>query len=421
MFSLFLTQYDGMFLGPIAKILGLVLNGIFEFLNLFGVQNAAISLILLTFVVNAFMIPFTIKQQKFSKLSSVMNPEIMKVQEKYKNKKDEESLRKQQLEQQAIYQKYGASPVSGCLPLLITFPILLALWRVISNIPAYVDDIYQLYAVIAEAIQGTNGYVDIMLEYAKNLNVATSKWAEINEATRSISSNHMVDILSKFTTADWDSLKTTFPALTGIITENSAQILKINSFIGGLNIADAPGLKFPGILIPILSTLSQWFQTRQISASTPTDTSNPSAGMMKSMNTVMPIMSGVMCITFPIGLGLYWVAGSVFRIIQQFFVNRYMKSIDVQQLIDKNVEKANKKKIRKGIDPNASMTEYTKKNTKSISDNASNVGTTASYANKKLNTVPSDYKKSDASYKAGSISANANLLRNRNSSDKGEK
>ena len=418
MFSLFLTKYDGMFLGPIARIIGEFLNVIFKFLDNFGIQNAALSIILLTFIVNAFMIPFTIKQQKFQKLSSVMNPELMKVQEKYKGKKDEESLKRQQLEQQAIYQKYGASPVSGCLPMLITLPILLALWRVISNIPAYVNDIYALYDNIAQGIQSNSGYVEVMTNYASSLNVPTKSWGDISQA---IQTSNLIDILSKFGTQDWITLKEAFPNMVDIITTNSEQIIKINSIVGGLNIANSPGLSFPGIIIPILAAASQWFQTKQMSSNNTVDESNPSANMMKSMNTFMPLMSGVFCISFPIGLGIYWIAGSVFRIIQQMFVNKYMERIDVQQLIDKNVEKAKKKKIKMGIDPNASMEEYTKKSTKSISNSAAKVGSTASYANKKTNYEPSNYKKSEVSYKAGSIAANANLLKNRNSSDKGEK
>ena len=82
-----------------------------------------------------------------------MNPEIQAIQKKYKNKKDQASQQKMSLETQAVYQKYGVSPASGCLPMLITFPILLALYRVIYNIPAYVPQVYDIYSGIAEQVK----------------------------------------------------------------------------------------------------------------------------------------------------------------------------------------------------------------------------------------------------------------------------
>lgn len=417
LFSIFLTQYDGMFLGPIAKLLGLIINVIFNFLSIFGIENAALCIILFTFIVKVLMFPLTIKQQKFSKLSSTMSPELTAIQAKYKGKKDEASMRKQQVETQAVYQKYGVSPTSGCLPMLITLPIMFALYRVIYNIPAYIDSIRLLYENIAVAIENTPGYAALLGGYIEKLNITgKNDWGDITQA---IPINHIIDTLAVFKTSDWVSLKETFPTLSDIITTNSNTIMNINSLPGGLNIANPPGFGFPGILIPIGAMVFQFLSGKQMERQNPTDPNNSAAGTMKAMNTFMPIMSGVFCITFPIGIGLYWIASSVFQILQQFIITKYMNSVDVQELIDKNVEKARKKKIRKGIDPDASMEDLARKSTKSIrevptiTDNKS----TSNYANKKTNFEPSNYKKSEVSYKAGSISANAHIL----SRDKGDK
>ncbi len=420
MFNIFLTQRGGI-LGPIESLLGWILNAIYEFLSLFGIQNVAIVIILFTFIVRGFMIPLTIKQQKFSKLSSKMNPEISKIQAKYKGKKDEVSLRKQQAETQAVYQKYGASPTAGCLPLLITLPIMFALYRVIYNIPAYVHDINQMYSNIAEAIRGTNGYVAIMTSLAEKVNVKTSSFNEVT-ADGIISVKHVIDILSKFKSDQWAELKNNFPSLLTVIDQNYANISSVNRFIGGLNIIDAPGFSFPGILIPILAAGLQFIQGKQTQALNPTDKDNPMSSTMNTMNTVMPIMSGFFCFMLPIGVGIYWVAGSLFAIIQQFIINKHMEKVDVDALIEKNVMKANKRKAKLGIDPNASMEELAKKQTRSIEVPVENVNTsTSNYANAvKKNYEPSDYKKGDESYKAGSISAYANLLNNRNN-NKGDK
>ena len=142
----------GNILSPIAGFLGLIMNGIYEFFHLFGVQNIALSIFVFTFIVKTLMFPLTIKQQRFSRLQSIITPEIQKIQEKYKGRKDEASMRKQQAETQAVYQKYGASPTSGCLPLLITLPIMFALYRVINNIPDFVNLVREPYTHVANAI-----------------------------------------------------------------------------------------------------------------------------------------------------------------------------------------------------------------------------------------------------------------------------
>ncbi len=420
MFSIFLTQTSGI-LGPVASLLGWILNAIYEFLNLFGIQNVAIVIILFTFIVRGLMIPLTIKQQKFSKLSSKMNPEISKIQAKYKGKKDEASMRKQQAETQAVYQKYGASPTAGCLPLLITLPIMFALYRVIYNIPAYVHDINQMYTHVADAIRGTNGYVDTMTQMASSVGLKPANYNEIG-TDGIISVNHVIDILVKFKTKNWDALKTSFPTLQTVIDTNYTNILGVYKFIDKLNVLDAPGYKFPGILIPIIAAGLQFIQGKQTQALNPMDKENPMGSTMNAMNTVMPIMSGVFCITLPLGVGLYWVSGSLFAIIQQFVINKYMDKVDVETLIEKNVMKANKKKAKRGIDPNASMEDLAKKQTRSIETTVESTDTTTtSYANSvNKNYEPSNYKKSDVSYKAGSIAANANLLNNRNN-NKGDK
>ena len=161
MYSIYLTQSSG-FLGTIAKPFGWIFNGIYEFLGLMHIENVAIAIILFTFIARALMIPLTIKQQKFSRMSAVMQPELAKIQAKYKGKKDQASMQQMQLEQQAVYQKYGSNPVAGCLPLLITLPIMLAMYRVIQNVPAYIEGVKQLYMPIAEQIHSIDGHVEVI-------------------------------------------------------------------------------------------------------------------------------------------------------------------------------------------------------------------------------------------------------------------
>ena len=112
----------GSILGPIATVLGYIMDILFRFTDIFGIFNVGLCIILFTIVMKTLMIPLTIKQQKTTKLMSVMNPEIQAIQKKYKGKTDNESLQRQNVEVQAVYEKYGTSMTGGCLPLLIQMP-----------------------------------------------------------------------------------------------------------------------------------------------------------------------------------------------------------------------------------------------------------------------------------------------------------
>ena len=152
MYSLLLTAYNGAILGPIAKLLGYIMNVIFIVLDKIGIPNVGLCIILFTLIMYGLMTPLTYKQQKFSKLSQRMNPELQAIQAKYKNKKDQVSMQKMNDETRAIYDKYGVSPTGSCVQLLITMPVLFALYRVIYAIPAYVSKIGDTYRVLADKI-----------------------------------------------------------------------------------------------------------------------------------------------------------------------------------------------------------------------------------------------------------------------------
>ena len=88
-----LTAYPGKILGPIAKVLGWIMNGIYNIVyNLFGVESVTVSIVIITILIYTCLLPLTIKQQKFSKLSQKMQPELKAIQDKYKNRKDQSSL-----------------------------------------------------------------------------------------------------------------------------------------------------------------------------------------------------------------------------------------------------------------------------------------------------------------------------------------
>ena len=410
-----LTQVSGWLKWP-AKLFGQVFEWLFELLSLIGIENVAVTVILFTIVTKLLMTPLTIKQQKFSRLSNKMNPELTAIQEKYKGKKDEKSMRMQQLETQAVYEKYGTSPTSGCLPMLITLPIMFALYRVIYAIPAYVDDIYALYNAIAEGIKSLD-YFQYMSDAAATLGVATSKWGEIAEGV--MTNDHIIDIMTKFGTEEWNALAVQFPSVEAIISENVTQINAIHS-VGKFNILDTPwDYKFSlALLIPVLATVTQLISSKLSMAGQKKNSKNndnPMAQSMNSMMYTMPFMSGFMCFMFPICIGIYWVASTVVTTVYQIFINRYIDKMDINEMIAKNVEKQNKKKEKFGIEYGSKMAELAKTQTKNIDAEAvytKEKGTASSYANatgKNYTSESGDTPK--ASVESKSIAGYANMLK----------
>ena len=410
-----LTQVDGI-LGPFAWVFGQVFNLLYELLSLIGIENIAVTVILFTIVTKLLMTPLTIKQQRFSKLSSKMNPELTAIQEKYKGKKDEQSMRLMQIEQQEVYEKYGTSPTAGCLPMLIMFPIMFALYRVIYAIPAYVGDIYTLYNNIAEALKGQD-YFTYMSELAPTLGVAVKNFTEMGENV--LTNDHLIDIMTKFGTDQWAALAETFPSITDVISVNVEQINSIYT-IGGFNILNTPshyGFSL-ALLIPVLAVVTQLLSSKISMASTKTDKKkkddNPMAQSMNSMMYTMPFISGIMCWSFPICIGIYWVASTVVTIVYQFFINRHIDKMDLDEMIQKNIEKQNKKREKLGVEYGTKMAELAKTQTKNI--NTDTVaqrakGSTASYANATGKNYSSETSTSSASADKKSVSGYANMLK----------
>ncbi len=421
--SVILTTYQGAILGPVARLLGYILQALYALLSNFGIENAGICIILFTFIVNALMLPLQIKQQKFAKMSSIMNPELTEIQKKYKNKKDQASQQKMSLETQALYQKYGVSPASGCLPMFITFPILLALYRVVYNIPAYVPQVQEIYIDLAEKIQTAGVTVEQLSK------MVTSNTYVINNAVQAAkeSSNisYFIDVLGQFNAAAWEQLVNTCPALESTIMSVAEKSRQINSFLG-LNLADTPAIRNVSVIIPILSTITQIISFKISMAGNPqtTDTDNPTAASMKMMNNVMPIMTGLMCFMFPIGAGIYWIAGNVFRIFQSLGINIYFNRMDMDAEVAKNVEKSKKRYEKLGVDPNTAMKDIAQKRTSSIQSkptngeekkNDSSISKNISSAKLSKNSYKTGGNKK---YTEGSIAAYANMMARDNSGDK---
>lgn len=217
---LVLTKVEGMFMGPISQVLGWIMDALFRFTSSFGVLNIGLSIILFTLVVKILMFPMTIKQQKSSKMMTVMQPELMAIQNKYKGRTDNDSMMRMNVETKAVYEKYGTSMTGGCLQLVIQLPIMLALYRVIYTIPAYVGQVKEYFLQVVYAITGaTNaaalqeGAASKLVQFATDNNIPLTGMTTIGDltgVTGEALANKMVDILYKLNPAQWTELGNAF-------------------------------------------------------------------------------------------------------------------------------------------------------------------------------------------------------------------
>lgn len=429
MSDILLTAYPGSILGPIAKLLGILMDWIYSGIsNITGgrVESVVLSIVIITIIIYMCLLPLTIKQQKFSKLSQKMQPEMQAIQAKYKNKKDQASMMAMQEETQLLYQKYGISPMGSCVQMLIQMPILLALYRVFYNIPAYLSGVKGSFTGLVDSIQQTSGYQDTLVSLMEKYNVVTSSGLNASNAASKLAdasgdalSNYIIDILYKLPSKGWDALLDGkfFDGIQSAVEKTHDALLHFNYFLG-LNISDTPWYIIKSnftdkpdkwllfvilaLLIPVLSYLTQMINIKLMPQAT--NGNDQMASQMKMMNLMMPLMSLFFCFTVPVGLGIYWICSALVRGIQQFFVNRHIENLDLEAVMAKNEEKAKNKRKKMGLSE-----DYIKKaaqiKTKSI-DSKANVSASADTEEKLAKAA--EYK---ANAKAGSLASKANMVK----------
>lgn len=429
MSDILLTAYPGSILGPIAKLLGMLMDWIYSGIsNITGgrVESVVLSIVIITIIIYMCLLPLTIKQQKFSKLSQKMQPEMQAIQAKYKNKKDQASMMAMQEETQLLYQKYGISPMGSCVQMLIQMPILFALYRVFYNIPAYLSGVKGSFTGLVDSIQQTSGYQDTLVSLMEKYNVVTSSGLNASNAASKLAdasgdtlSNYIIDILYKLPSKGWDALLDGkfFDGIQSVVEKTHDALLHFNYFLG-LNISDTPWYIIKSnftdkpdkwllfvilaLLIPVLSYLTQMINIKLMPQAT--NGNDQMASQMKMRNLMMPLISLFFCFTVPVGLGIYWICSALVRGIQQFFVNRHIENLDLEAVMAKNEEKAKNKRKKMGLSE-----DYIKKaaqiKTKSI-DSKANVSASADTEEKLAKAA--EYK---ANAKAGSLASKANMVK----------
>ena len=351
---MFLTAQGG-FLGPFAWVFGKLFNFIYNLLaNDSGIANLGLCIIIFTVICRLLIFPLTFKQQRSAKINMVLQPEISKIQKKYKDKKDQESMMKQQREIQAVYDKYGTSMTNGCFTMLIQFPFMYVLYRVIQNVPAYVDKVKVLYEPLAEGIlKVKSSGIEIskfFTEFTGDNKITSADYA-LRQLTNLVSDgmeigiNNIIDVISKFDIKNLHLLSDTLGIQVNTSIDN---IEKAHSFIFGINISQVPGYNLSwALLIPLTAGLFQFLSMKIIAVNQPQ--ADGSAGnMMKSMQIMGPLMTVFMCISLPAYLSIYWATSSLIAVITQLFVNLYYDHVDMDAILEKQMELAAKKLEKRG-------------------------------------------------------------------------
>ncbi len=409
-----LTQRDGLIMGPLCRLLGWILNGIYNLLSSVGIENIAVCIIIFTFFVRLCMYPLSLKSTKSSKIQQHLQPEFKKIYKKYKGKKDQASMMKQNQEIQELQKEYGIKMTSGCLTSLIQIPIFFSLYYVIQNIPAYVDKVRNLFLPIATAIDGDSTHFTQIAQFVKDNKIAVTGLTETN-----YSLNNVIDVLYKCSTDLMNQLVDSFHAGSAVITQNIQQIHEVNSFIFGINMAEVPGFRLTwALLVPIASLVFQYLSmTVMPMQSTGDPQQDQSMNMMRTMTKIMPIFSFMVCINVPVGVGLYWAIGALISFLTTYFTNLYFDHCDMDRIVEKAKEKAAKKIARDKAKGKKSFMDRLSEaagmqNEESQPANMEKI--TSTRLKNYTSSTSVNNSSNNAKYKPGSIAAKANALKQYN-------
>ena len=267
----------GIFDFIINRPMGFILGAIYNF-----VQSYGLSIILFTLVMKIILLPISIKQQKSMASTARIQPKIKELEKKYRGDKQ-----KQSEEMMKLYKEEGVNPMSGCLPMLIQFPIIIGLYSVVNRPLTYLlqmtsEQVMEIVHALGLGYAGNEMGMEIFVAEAMRNNVS-------------------------------------------LIPESLRQISLIDFNFLGLNLAAAPSVMEPGILwiIPILAGLTAFVSSKITAKSNPAAAGNEqTAAMTKSMTFTMPLISLWITFTLPAGVGLYWITSNILMTVQQYLLNK---------------------------------------------------------------------------------------------------
>ena len=255
--------------------------------------NYALALLLFAVLVKIVLLPLAIKQQRGQQKQARLRPLEMAIRKKYAGRTDRPTVQKMQNEIMELYQQQGYSPFSGCLPLLVQFPIIIALYQIVRSPLTYI------------------------LRFSAD---AVSKIVETLGGTA-----------AGFSAADEIKLVSAVRASGNTAIENYDRIVSLDFKVFGLDLAETPSIGTPSWLwlIPLLvfvtsffgMKLSRKFMPQQGAAAVASQDAKTSG---KFMDFTMPLMSTFFSFMFSGAIGVYWIYQNVLNAAQTVILAKLM-------------------------------------------------------------------------------------------------
>lgn len=314
-----LMKEPGIIVGPIAWILGKIVNVFFNLIYNMEATHASalgITIIVFTVFVRLLMLPIAYNQQKSMYQTRKIQPQINKIREKYKNMMDDPEVQKKvSMETQKIYSENNVNPLAGCLPLLIQMPIFFGLYYIMRHPFAYIDVLNNIYTAFSEAFldaaKSDSSIMELFKEFCVYANIKAGTNVDVDTFSR------ILNVLSV------DQVKQITESVTSVdLSSLYEQKMVIETFCG-INLTEIIGLSFsPKLLLPIASGattyLSSWLMSRKNVVTDPAMRTQ-----QKMMNITMPLVMAWFTASVPAGIGVYWITGNIVQVIQQIILNAH--------------------------------------------------------------------------------------------------
>jgi len=313
----------GFIVGPLSNALGFVLDPIFNFVNAISPSLAfGISIIIFTIFIRVILLPLSIKMHKNAENLRKLQPDIAKINEKYKNAKDRDSMAKKNQDIQKLYAENGANPFSGCLPALIQLPIFITLFSMLQRPYLYITSLGNVYNQIAEYLMSVPGYYSYIF-------TTPSLGLDRLPANMEILLTNQYDLVRLFNVygpEDWDMLISLLPEYVHQPIINLLYQKDVIEHFLTISLVQPSGVLLPGVIIPILATVSTFLSSRLMLKQSQQPAGDNTA--MKIQQNVllyaMPLMMGFITISTPAGVGLYWASSNVFHLVQHITLNKIL-------------------------------------------------------------------------------------------------
>ena len=319
------------------------MGGISEFLyNILSWINSWVgswgwAMVVFTIMVRLVLTPLDIKSRVSMRKTTKLQPQMQALQKKYAN--DKEKLNQKTAE---LYKKEHVNPLSSCLPLLLTWPILIAVFGAM-RMAANKELLIQLGQILNNEIPQLERWL-----WIKNLWMPDSIFAAAMPDVRTLQQIPADQWLSWFNTLDANNLPVLIKDM-GLTAESFAQAnlgKTLADIVEAMQqnaayveaVAVKPGWTFNLLitqlslvneynglmLLPILSAVSQLAMTKIMGNSQPTDPSAPGASTGKFMQYFFPIFSLIICFSYSAAFALYWVAGNLVSMGQTYAINKFL-------------------------------------------------------------------------------------------------